>query len=587
VRRTIISAATVALVAAPLSLAAPAVALTTPTFSAVDTSTPGHAKVVITAPDATYVAYWLRSTTLNVRVSDPVFAATANGEAAVDLETWGVDSAQVMARACTDQDYATCDSIVLSEAFAPTTVNPVVTWPEDDTVGALDSYEPEVSDPDGGGTLVAVWGSVRTVLTPGTPVALPLATEGVGTIKVLRCSAFAANVCQPTGLTHAIEVNRVLSGGGQASPDYLNPDTAPLVLQLGVSEALDQTFTFQWHVANAAGDVIPGVGGVIENLTANGSGLFQSEVDVSAVADGKFTLLGRLSYTDADFGEVGRNVSLGNFILDRVAPAVGSTTFSSPSLYPYKDGFLDNVTVDFADAENYAAARVIVTDENAAKLRTLSRPVDSHRAHFVWDGQDGSGNVVPAGTYTMTAYAFDAAGNTSTPRTWTVKVVRQRLVWTTFDHTYTAAGTLTQVHVGSCSAVVKPSSYRWKGSIELRSDSKCNRSGAPAVAETVHSVSLPAGTFVAGVVDLNVYGGSTIDRLSEATMWVRNGSGSWRSPVTLDQDVDWQPFRLNHVALLLGPAHRLTWRVRVDRNSDKYSLGKFKVHMSVGSLVAE
>jgi hypothetical protein len=571
-----------------VGLASTAQAFAAPTFSTVDVTAPGHAQVTVTT-DAPYVAAWLRSTTLSVRVTDPVFVPTASGEAAFDLETWGVDSAQVMARGCETADVTACDPIVLSPAFVPTTVDPDITWPADDTVGAGDAYTPTVADPNGGGSLVAVYQGQRTLLDPGNPVILPLTAEGASSISVLRCSSLAPNVCRPTGLTHPVEVNRVLAAYGHSTPSNFNADVAPLTLAFEVQEGLTQSFTFDWQVTTWAGVDVPEVGGVVDNLTPDGNGRMATPVDVSALPDGQYRILGRLSYSDSSFGEVGRGLTMGSFTIDRVAPKLGSAAFSSPSLYPYKDGFLDNVSLEIRGADGNTTVRVRVTDQDAVLVRSMSKAVQGQRADFTWDGTDGSGQTLPAGTYTMNAYSLDAAGNTSAPATWTVTVVRQRLSWTRFVHTYTASETLTQVHVGTCSSVVKPSSYRWKGSIELQSESKCNRSGAPAVAESIHSAPLPAGigTIVAGGVKMSVYGGSPIDRLSDATMWVRNGSGSWRPPFTLDQHVDWHPFSLNHVAVLLGPAHRLTWRVRVDHNSDKYSLGSVKLDVNVASLVAE
>lgn len=573
-------------VPAMIGLASPAHAYATPTFSDVDVSTPGHAKVTVTT-DAPYVSAVLRSTTLNVRIGDAALVATTNGEASFDLETWGVDSAQILARGCQTADLNACDPFVLSSAFVPSTVEPVVTWPADDTVGADDVYSPDVADPEGGGQLFAVWSGQRTAIAPGAANVLPLATEGAGSISVLRCSAFASNVCLATGLTHPIEVNRFLSAYGYVASSYVNPDVTPLGLTFAVQEGLTQPFTFDWHVTTWAGALVADVGGVIDNLPANASGLIGAQPDVSALPDGKYKIFGRLSYTDPSFGEVGRDLTIGSFTIDRAAPVLGTTTFSSPSLYPYKDGFLDNVSLDVREAEANAAIRVRVTTQDAVVVRTMSKRVESKSADFRWDGTDGSGQMVPAGVYTMSVYAIDGAGNRSVPADWTIKVVRQRLSWSRFAHTYTASETLTKVNVGSCSSVIRPSSYRWNGSIELQSGSKCSRSGAPSVAETIHSVVLPAaGDIVAGGVKFNLYGGSPIDRLSDGTMWLRNGTGSWRDPVALDQHVDWHPFSLNRVALLLGPGHRLTWRVRVD-NQDKYALGSVRVDMNVASLVAE
>lgn len=587
-RRTTLQAAVAVLAGVPamVGLAAPAQAFAAPAFSAVDVSTPGHARVAVST-DAPYVVAWLRSTTHSVRVTEPVFVPTANGEAAFDLETWGVDSAQVMARACADTAFANCDPIVLSGTFVPSDAAPSITWPGDDTVGAADVYSPDVADPEGGGLLVAVWKAERTVLDPGAAVALPLASDGAGSITVQRCSALAPTLCRSSGVTHEIEVNRVLEADGQLGPRYVNPDTAPLILQLHTLEGPAQTYTFDWQVADTAGVVVPGVGGIVENLIPDADGRFQAGIDVSALPDGLYSLVGRLAYTDPDFGEVGRHLDLGQFVIDRAAPAIATITFSSPSLYPYRDGFHDTVAVFFGGAENNTTARVRVTNADGLLLKKVSRSVQAMQAKFFWDGKDSSGTVVPAGTYTISADAVDAAGNQSVARTWTVTVKRQRLAWTTFNHTYPAVQTLDQVHVGSCSAVVKPSSYPWKGSIELRSASKCYRSGAPAVAETVHSVLLPAGTFVTGSVVLSVYGASTIDRMSEAKLFVRNGSGTWRAPRIVDQFLGWHPFDLDNVRQLLGTTQRLTWRVRLDRHQDKYALGSFKVQFSGGYLVAE
>lgn len=253
-------------VPAMVGLASPAQAFSTPTFSDVDVSTAGHAQVTVTT-DAPYVAAWLRSTTLMVRVGDPGFVQTTNGEAAFDLGTWGVDSAQVMARACNDATFTSCDPIVLSEVFTPATVDPQITWPGDDTVGAVDSHSPEVADPEGGGQLFAVWAGQRTAIAAGAANVLPLASEGAGTVSVLRCSAFASNVCVPTGVSHAITVNRRLSAVAGTTPLWISPALgAQLRPVLTVQEGLAKPFTLEWTLVDAGGQPVNGASGVADGL---------------------------------------------------------------------------------------------------------------------------------------------------------------------------------------------------------------------------------------------------------------------------------------------------------------------------------
>ena len=74
-------------------------------------------------------------------------------------------------------------------------------------------------------------------------------------------------------------------------------------------------------------------------------------------------------------------------------------------------GLRDGTPASWHYATDRAAARVIATVSDADGTTVATRTLDASAGDFVWDGRDANGNRVPAGAYSLTISATDAAGS--------------------------------------------------------------------------------------------------------------------------------------------------------------------------------
>ena len=74
-------------------------------------------------------------------------------------------------------------------------------------------------------------------------------------------------------------------------------------------------------------------------------------------------------------------------------------------------GLRDGTPASWHYATDRPAARVIATVSDADGTTVATRTLDASAGDFVWDGRDANGNRVPAGAYSLTISATDAAGS--------------------------------------------------------------------------------------------------------------------------------------------------------------------------------
>jgi len=528
--------ATLALTASGLALTTnPAHAAGEPVISAIDVSTPGHATGTVTS-DAAYVAVVLHANGAAWELGEPTFVGTTGGSASFDLETWGLDTGVVSARACTGQTIDSCGLPALSPSFTPLDVTPQVTWPEDTTIGTGQVYTVSVSD-TAGGNLVAQWEhdywQTDTALSRSEPTTLPLTGDGEGDITVRRCSSLAWNVCHATGVRH-VTVNRVLSNW---SEDYWLGEISPAVgtkAEPVIHVYEGQSFTLDWHVTDSAtGQALPGVGGQIADLTADAEGNIRPVFDLGAVTTNNknYDIEGTLSYQDPDFGTVTGPIRAMTFRIDTVAPAISSIKVSASSVYPYADGYRDKVTVTVqpVGSDQYATVRLEVLNSSDTVIKSFPLASGYDASQFVWNGKTGSGTFAPAGGYHFRATIKDQAKNPGQLIQGSVTVVRKKLVARTFKKTVSAAGSLEDQYVGRCSTLRKPSLRGWSGSLGLYTNTKCRRTFEDGLIVTVHAVRTPAGAVRYGDFRVSAYGGAAkaaprslayLEYLNRAEDWV-------------------------------------------------------------------
>jgi hypothetical protein len=104
---------------------------------------------------------------------------------------------------------------------------------------------------------------------------------------------------------------------------------------------------------------------------------------------------------------------------DTVLPTISCTSLLPTALSPDGDGSGDTstMTVSLDDDVGLKSWRVEVRSESTgAVVRTLSRLRGTTGADsLAWDGRNESGQVVPNGSYQLTASALDTSDNRSAP----------------------------------------------------------------------------------------------------------------------------------------------------------------------------
>lgn len=206
---------------------------------------------------------------------------------------------------------------------------------------------------------------------------------------------------------------------------------------------------------------------------------------------------------------------------DDTVPTLTVTGVTWPTFYPAPDRYKDTVEVSYTysdEVDTLLDIHLEITD--AADQLVLER-VDQlgspGSAGFGWDGRDGSGTALPAGDYTLTFWATDAAGNTSPTDARTVTLDRGKLVTRTYRRDIRAKRSVVERDVRRCSTM--PSPVRgWEGSLGYYSNTRCNAEGTPSVAATVNGIYVPRafkdkdyGSFYRSVV-VKTWGGNARNR---------------------------------------------------------------------------
>jgi hypothetical protein len=576
---------------APAVLASPAQALEAPTFSTIDASTPGHASVTVTAPDSAYVAIWLTSYWSGASLGAPTFLAVSEGQANADLVTWGLSTGYVKARPCGDVTIATCGPAVTSTSFVATDVQPVITFPSDDTIGPGQSYVVDAVDPDGGGLLRATWAGTTTTLVKGGSTQIDLPYDTGADISVNRCSDLNPTVCRWTGISHSISVNKKFSYGvdtfqlGSINPS-LGSKLRPAITS---DEGSGYAYDFDWHVEDAAShEPVPGVSGTLTGLHADSGRVLRPVVDPSALTvDKADTLVGILSFTAPDYGDFVTAPLRFSFVIDTVAPSLQTISASRPTVYPFRDDYQDQVTFT-AGKQPGAGNTLLIKVINSAHqtVQTFRSTQPDAKLAWAWNGKDQSRDRAPAGVYTIEATVTDLAGNTSPTATTSVKVIRERVVPKVFRHTYSAIGTLEHSSVGKCSTLARPSSRGWAGSLGYYSNAKCSKTFDDSVITTTHAARMPAAVKY-GDLEYRVYGGAT--RLATrhiAYISYLNREGDWTRTKMLEPGTGWHIAGFMNGSAYVFDDRYAVWGVFNVKGSH-YDVKSFEVKLTYTALVAE
>ncbi|RNL80874.1 hypothetical protein [Nocardioides marmorisolisilvae] len=561
-----------AFIIATAFVAAPANAYSLPIVSALDTNTIGHVKGTVTS-DAPYVLVWAPGH------YDHYFA-TADGVASFDLETWGLTTSYVEAWPCSQPTESSCTSFNTASYFTASDVTPTITWPSDLKIGPGDAFPVTVSDPQGGGVLVAFWQEVQYLDRNGT-TQLDLG-DGDGYIDVYRCDSEARLECRNFDSSTRVSLGvhkstkaEVSASPASTFPGYVSTRQTSTQLRLQTHRPVGLPYTLDWHLEKN-GVPVPGTGGeVVDTLNSDGETTFSATAD--GLADGTYTVAGNLTVHDPDYGDLPGPLTGGTVIVDRKPASFTSVAQTASRIYPNigAHGLDDSARFTFKGmyggrtTEMYSASDVLVRRGNLSQSTTTPT---------TWSGyvtaRDNSQKLLPDGFYTV--YLVDTAGNRKLAGS--VYVDHRKLVARTYTKTVSATSTLVDEYVGKCSTL-KHGVRGWYGSLGYYANTKCGtQTSAASEVHTIHELKMPTGAYYK-TIELYTYGGAAKSRPgSQAVMLYLTPRGHLYDKGTASARLGTHPGYTSNAETYLWSGHYFVWAVATAFNH-QYDVKNFTVEL--------
>lgn len=581
-RSRLVLVATATLVVGTVT-AAPAYAdIAAPTVDNVVSTTPG----LLTADahtDQLYVA-----ATITEDFADAVVFPVTDGTASISFETWGFGSGATLAvSACSTETFAaeTC-SVATSTSFEPTQATPVITWPEDTTLGPDDTFDVVSTDAGGGGTLVALIdnGVAGTAIPIDRNGTTDLAThlDGVGTVSLTRCSADHPSICNDTfdGGPISSPFTRYTATPFTVDPVATitqSPGTAQPILQTPLSG----TYVADYHLEPAGSDdVTPGAEGLTGPVPEDGA-ISAFEIG-DGLADGEWDLVVSLSVTDPEFGTDALPATTVTvpFSVDTSGPAV-TLTPSRTTIHPRISGiaaFPNSVTVTATGDTGAITGWAVRKVGEEAAVRTFPAGIS-----VTWNGKKQDGTVADKGSYEFVS--TDSLGNLSAAST-PVQVTSKHVVSGSFVREVKAAPTVVDKYVGRCSQLRRPALRGWVGSLGFYANTRCpNTAVRASLVSTVHGITVPAA-YTYTYVRVSAYGGAarSLPR-SRAVLRYLTDTGKWRYEYLMRPALGWQhPAVPASANAYVDSNNRLYWGVYT-LSGHRYEVARFKVKLNYRRIV--
>jgi hypothetical protein len=479
--------------------------------------------------------------------------------------------------------------VVLAASPAEADFNLAITWPAATTINpSTATYTFQISDAGGPGDLMAEWqGEPQAIPHSGTHNFL-FNTDGTGVITILRCNPD----CVPAGVeSPTLKVFRALqvtpSGTWAPLPVGGSADLAVQVVpDLGAASA-----NIDWSLRDSVG---PGAnelttGSSTSTQLANGDVPFSISLPPE-LPEGDYGLMVAVQANVPGLGLLSGTLSEPvALIINNPASLILEHTESL--FYPVEDSYMDTAHFRFRVSEA-AAVSLRVAKSGGATVRQDS-PVSVAANVWksgVWNGLNGSGNVVPAGFYLVTLEVTDSAGNV-TEGSYEVELSRAKLKMLTSTKTYTAKKTLNDKFVGACSSLVSPSSHGWSGSLGYYSQTRCKRmTNNASVVVGAHAWWIPeAFNGKYGKLKISAYGGGARGtRSAYAVMgYIRASDNEFLNRVQFPAGVGWHAGQSASVAPFVRfDAGRpfVVWNIGLTQGS-RYDVKSFKVQVDYQALV--
>lgn len=384
-------------------------------------------------------------------------------------------------------------SVVPASVSAATTP---IAWPEETILNPhATPYTITVDDAGGVGTLIARWtvasGQWREVVLPHEgEVILPFAetfTDNHHTdVDVYRCpgSVFDAGSCAVASASQFLHIYVE----ADTNLDHVSGAISPTPRSVPFFYHPPGLGTTSWRLLAADGTVLQagvtplGSGGDLVLSVPPGTPEQSGTLEMTIALDG--TAVGALEGTQVL-----------PVRMDGVAPSPPVVATTGTVVYPWGDGYLDDVRVTVSTA---GASHLKIVAENTAtgavhhRLATTLDERQSIATSFA--GRDYRGRILPAGSYRLRVVATDDAGNASATLSEPIEVRAERLIEKRWTRTVPAAKTIIKKFVGACSTLKKPASRGWRGSLGYYSATTCRRPQQSYV-QVVHGLYVPKGAF--------------------------------------------------------------------------------------------
>lgn len=170
---------------------------------------------------------------------------------------------------------------------------------------------------------------------------------------------------------------------------------------------------------------------VVKTITGTGLSLSSSwdgkNSNGQVVADGNYKL--KLKIVDSNGSEVSCDaagtVTCLSAKVDTVAPELSTLYLSNSVVSPNGDGVNDSTSIAFNPTER-ALITIYVYEDRGTLVRELDRSYHlTGENSLSWDGLDGTGNMLPTGSYTIKIWCRDSSGNTAPTYPYEMKVELQ------------------------------------------------------------------------------------------------------------------------------------------------------------------
>lgn len=499
-----------------------------PAFSALDTTVPGQVTFTLTTP-APYA--FVQVTTGHTGWTK---VTVEQGVATVTLDTWGHSwISAVAAVACmTDNRYGDC-SYETRKSLAPNNPVPQVTWSSDTTIGPGDKIAITISDPDGGGALVATWpdhNNTRqfpldragtTLVEPGESHHTEMRIERCSTVTVYTCTGWEIPVLKK----YDVRLESYGSVVGEGRENAVVPSNlhAPVTrFWVRTPEVAPTTSVLTWSLRDiATQQTVAGFGGTVTATNDTTGRIGPIDIDGSTLPEGRYQILGSYEEDSPEFGHLSGAFGNGELVVDRT-PNTAASAFAAvtPTIYPLVHDY------GYRGSTSFSVSGKGPAGDDQVEIRSSAGKVVAV-ADLSWGGYDFDGKLVPAGGYSATL--VDPAGNRAPGvAPVTVTVSHKRLYRETFTRTVSALASLDDKYVGRCSTLRSPSLRKWKGSLGYYANTRCKtQTGKASGISTLHAVQLPPAAKYASVQVALYGGGATARKRSRVILSYLRTNGKW------------------------------------------------------------